>query len=156
MKKYAFVDRDGTIIFEPPDTFYVDSLDKLQILPGVIQTLQLLKKKGYSLVMVTNQDGLGSDYNPTDVFNRIQAALLGQLKKEGIEFERILVCPHYAEDNCQCRKPKTGLIKDITDIDKESSLMIGDREADVQFARNLHIKDYKLIPNRGMEDLEII
>lgn len=151
MKKYAFVDRDGTMIVEPQDTFQIDSLDVLELLPGVIDCLKELQEDGYSLVMVSNQNGIGTPSFPQENFDIPQKAFEDILKNEGIEFDLVLVCPHFPEDNCECRKPKLGLVKDFDDIDKENSIMIGDRDTDLEFAKNLGIRGIKIELNKGME-----
>ncbi|HZE87799.1 MAG TPA: histidinol-phosphatase, partial [Methylomirabilota bacterium] len=139
-QKYAFLDRDGTLIFEPQDTYQIDSIKKFKILDGVIQGLTLLKNQGYKLVMVTNQDGLGTDSFPKVAFQLAQNTLLGILKKEGIIFSDIFICPHFSSDQCRCRKPKTGLVTSLlNNIDKKNSLVCGDRNTDKEFAKNLGI-----------------
>lgn len=142
-KKFAFIDRDGTLISEPEDTRQVDSVKKLRILEGVIKGLKLLKKNGFELIMVTNQDGLQTSSFPKKNFQRVQNKLLQFLKNKGIVFNRILVCPHWESDKCNCRKPKVGLVKKIINsnkIDKTNSFVCGDRISDKQFAQNLGIK----------------
>jgi len=142
-KKYAFIDRDGTLIFEPQDTYQIDSLEKLKILDGVIEGLKKLQTKGYQLIMISNQDGLGTDSFPKDSFDAPQNKMLELFKKEGIVFEKIFVCPHFAFENCDCRKPKLGLIKDFLNeskIDMDSSFVVGDRDSDREYANNIGIK----------------
>ncbi|NIA02570.1 MAG: histidinol-phosphatase, partial [Nitrospirae bacterium] len=143
LKKYAFLDRDGTLIFEPQDTFQVDSIEKLKILDGAIEGLKNLQKRGFKLVMVTNQNGVGTPSFPIEDFEKPQARLLEIFKENGIEFEQIFVCPHLPEDGCDCRKPKTGLVEKFfaeTDIDLTQSFVCGDRETDRKFAEKLGIK----------------
>ncbi|HEX5797102.1 MAG TPA: histidinol-phosphatase [Candidatus Saccharimonadales bacterium] len=150
MSKYAFVDRDGTLIFEPQDTLYVDSVERLRIAPGMVKYLQKLNAEGYKLVMVTNQDHLGTSKNPHHVFNTVQSELTRRLENKGVFFDQILICPHGPDDGCACRKPKTGLVSHLKDITKTTSLMIGDRETDMQFAANLGIKGIKVETNQGI------
>lgn len=143
IKKYAFLDRDGTLIFEPQDTFQIDSLEKLKILDGVIKGLKELTQKGYTLVMITNQDGLEtSSFSKAD-FNAPQNRMLSIFKNEGIKFKKIFICPHLPSENCDCRKPKTGLVKKFlinNKIDKSKSFVCGDRKNDSLFAKNIEIK----------------
>lgn len=147
-KKYAFLDRDGTLIFEPQDTFQVDCIEVLQILPGVIEGLKELFNAGFSFVMVTNQNGIGTVSFPEEDFEVPQRKLLEILRKEGIVFERVFVCPHFPKDNCICRKPKTALVDDfMSKVDKESSFMLGDRDTDKEFAKNIGIQSYKMLTN---------
>jgi imidazoleglycerol-phosphate dehydratase/histidinol-phosphatase len=148
--KVVFVDRDGTLIFEPPDTKQVDSLDKLRILPGVIPGLKNLVSQGYKLVMVSNQDGLGTKSFPRIDFELPQNKLLKDLQENGITFSGIFICPHFEKDKCACRKPKVGLLKKFLEtnrIDYEKSFLIGDRDSDVKFAENLGVKAYIMATN---------
>ena len=149
LNKYALIDRDGTIIYEPTlkDTkpgdipYQIDSLEKLKILPGVIEGLKKLQKLNYKLVMISNQDNLGSKNYPQSKFDRVQDKLLKILKKNSIKFSNILICPHLPSNSCKCRKPKTGLLQNIIrDINKKNSLVIGDRSSDEQLAKKLNIK----------------
>lgn len=141
--KYAFLDRDGTLIFEPQDTFQIDSIEKLKILDGVTEGLKALKKRGYELIMITNQNGLGTYQLPKDNFDAPQNKMLKVFKENGIIFKQIFVCPHLPSENCDCRKPKTGFVKKLlrdNQIDKNNSLMCGDRITDEQFAKNIGVK----------------
>ncbi len=136
-RSYAFIDRDGTLIYEPPVTFQVDSVDDLQILPGVISGLKKLQKIGYRLIMITNQDGLGSASNPMKSFMNVQNVLLSKLRERGIQFENVLICPHLPEDNCACRKPKIGLVQTMLSkkqINMKTYKVCGDRSSDRGFA----------------------
>src|ERR1041384_235559 len=146
MKKVVFVDRDGTIIREPADE-QIDSLEKLEFVPGIISGLKLLVDAGYSLVMVSNQDGLGSRCYPRRSFDLVQEKVLRLLKGEGIIFERIFICSHLPQDDCDCRKPKLGSLKNYlrrNNIDRVRSFVRGDRETDVDFARNLGVQSVRL------------
>lgn len=132
-QKYAFLDRDGTLIFEPEDDFQVDSLDKLQILDGAIGGLTQLVNRGYKLAMITNQNGVGTPAFPAEAFELPQQAMLEVFGKAGITFDKVFVCPHFEEDQCDCRKPKTGLLDEFlrtADIDLANSFVCGDRESD--------------------------
>lgn len=148
--KIAFLDRDGTLIFEPPDTKQIDSIERLKILDNVFESLKLMQEKGYKLIMVTNQDGLGGKNFPKERFDKPQKELLRLFKKQGIKFYKILVCPHKRTDGCICRKPNIGLVKKLfekEEIDKDMSFMVGDRETDEQFAINLNIAPFRMNPN---------
>jgi imidazoleglycerol-phosphate dehydratase/histidinol-phosphatase len=143
-----FVDRDGTLIEEPPD-FQVDSLEKVRLLPQVIPSLTALKADGYRFVMVTNQDGLGGARYPQQRFDQVQQFVLHLFGSQGIEFERTFVCPHFEHEGCACRKPLTGLVTDYLKdlkLDTARSVMVGDRDTDLQFARNLGIRGLRVQP----------
>jgi imidazoleglycerol-phosphate dehydratase/histidinol-phosphatase len=146
MRRVLFIDRDGTLI-EEPDDFQVDSLDKVRLVPGVISALAALCNAGYRLVMVSNQDGLGTDSFPQEDFARVQAHVLGIFSSQGIEFDEVFICPHLPSDNCACRKPRTGLLARYlasTSIDTDASAVIGDRDSDMQLAANLGIRGIRL------------
>jgi imidazoleglycerol-phosphate dehydratase/histidinol-phosphatase len=140
--RILFVDRDGTLIEEPADQ-QVDSLEKIRFMPGVFAALAELKKNGLRLVMVTNQDGLGTPAFPRPTFEAPHEFILQAFRSQGIEFDAVFVCPHFQADGCECRKPRTGLVKGFirdNDVDLEGSAMIGDRETDLEFARNLGLR----------------
>jgi histidinol-phosphate aminotransferase len=154
-KKYAFIDRDGTLIFEPTDTRQIDSIKKLKILEGVIKGLKELKTKGFELIMVTNQDGLGTSTFQKDNFQPAQNKMLLLFKNEGIIFNKILICPHLKSTQCDCRKPKLGLVKNLLNnnkIDKNNSFACGDRLSDKQFAQNIEIKFVSMKTNTNFYD----
>ena len=139
MKKVLFIDRDGTIISEPLDE-QVDSFEELQFLPGVITALSgITKETDYELVMVTNQDGLGTDAFPEATFWPTHNKVLQILKGEGIEFSEIFIDRTNPEDNAPTRKPGTAMLTKYLaqGVDLESSFVIGDRVTDLQLAKNL-------------------
>lgn len=140
-KKYLFIDRDGTLISEPKD-HQIDSVDKFSLLPGVISSLKLLVDSGWTLVMVSNQDGLGSEQYPVKSFETIQRLLLQILGSEGISFHEITICPHFQIDGCRCRKPGVGLVQKYissNQMDRQHSWVIGDRASDMELASNMGI-----------------
>ncbi len=140
MRKILFIDRDGTIIKEPPDK-QIDSLEKLEFYPGVICGMKAIAETlDYQLVMVTNQDGLGTELFPEDTFWPVHNKMLTILKNEGVSFEDILIDISLPQDQAPTRKPRTGLLKEYLkdpEIDWQQSYVIGDRESDVQLALNL-------------------
>ncbi len=141
--KYAFLDRDGTLIFEPQDTFQIDSIEKLRILDGVIKGLKELNNRGYELIMISNQNGIGTASFPKANFEIPQNKMLSIFKKNGITFKEIFICPHLPSENCNCRKPKTGLVEKFlikNQINKDKSFVCGDRPTDKLFAKNIGVK----------------
>jgi imidazoleglycerol-phosphate dehydratase / histidinol-phosphatase len=139
MKKVLFIDRDGTILKEPEDE-QVDSLEKLSFIPGAISGLtSIAKELDYELVMVTNQDGLGTDSFPEESFWPAQNKMIDILKGEGITFSEILIDRTFPEENAPSRKPGTGLVRHYMAgaYDLTRSFVIGDRLTDVEFAKNI-------------------
>ena len=140
MKKILFIDRDGTIINEH-ETFQIDRFDKLVFYPKVFEFLgKISKELDYKLVMVSNQDGLGTNSYPEEDFNMIQNFILKTLKNEGIEFDDILIDNSFPEDNKPTRKPGIGLLKSYLNnkkFDIKNSFVIGDRLTDMEFAFNI-------------------
>jgi len=150
-QKYAFLDRDGTLIFEPFDDAQIDSLEKLQILGGATEGLKNLADRGYKFVLVTNQDGLGTASFPSEAFELANQAMLKTFSNAGITFDQVFVCPHFEQDGCNCRKPKTGLLDEFfrtTNIDMENSFLCGDRETDKELAKTMGLK-FAPMPTNG-------
>ena len=143
MKRLLFIDRDGTLIKEPADE-QIDSFEKLEFVEGVFRNLGFIRKNlDFEFVMVSNQDGLGTDSFPEDTFWPVHNFILQTLKGEGIEFDNILIDHHFPEDNHPCRKPGTGMLTEYIDnpeYDLANSYVIGDRETDAQLAANLGCK----------------
>jgi len=143
MKKILFIDRDGTLILEPADE-QIDSFTKLEFYPGAITNLaKIVKELDYDLVMVTNQDGLGTDSHPEVNFWPVHNFILKTLENEGITFREIIIDRTFARDNAPTRKPGTALLQHFfneTDYDLKNSFVIGDRLNDVVLAKNLDAK----------------
>jgi imidazoleglycerol-phosphate dehydratase/histidinol-phosphatase len=156
MKKVLFIDRDGTLIVEPPDDFQVDSLEKLEFLPGVFRNLFAISKHlDYELVMVSNQDGMGSEAYPEESFHLVQGKVLKAFENEGITFKRIFIDCSFPEDQSPTRKPEIGLLQEYLDgtYDMTNSFVIGDRLTDVQMAKNLGSKAIYYAPEERANDL---
>lgn len=147
-KNVLFIDRDGTIIVEPPD-FQIDALAKIKLVPGVIPALLALQQAGFSLVMVSNQDGLGTESFPEPAFTESHEFLMHLLDSQGIVFDAVFICPHLPGDGCSCRKPRTGLLTDylaLTELDVRRSAVLGDRDTDMQLAENLSLRGIRIDP----------
>ena len=153
MKKVLFIDRDGTLVIEPPIDYQLDSLEKLEFYPGVFQGLsKIVAELDYELVMVTNQDGLGTSSFPEDTFWPAHNKMLQAFKNEGIEFSEILIDRSFPEENAPTRKPNTGLLNKYIfgDYDLENSYVIGDRATDIELAKNLKSKSVFIGDNNEM------
>ena len=140
MKSALFLDRDGTLIIEPPVTFQVDTLEQMTFLPGVIRNLHFIREKlSHELVMVTNQDGLGTPVYPQENFDSVQNKMLEILEGEGVVFDKIFIDKSFPEDGLPTRKPGTAMLTEYMDgsYDLANSYVIGDRLTDVQLAKNL-------------------
>lgn len=151
-EKVLFIDRDGTLI-EEPDDFQVDALQKIRLVRGVIPALLELRHHGYRFVMVSNQDGLGSEAFPQADFDVCHAHTLQLFNSQDIHFDEIFICPHRPDDNCECRKPRTGLLTRYlaaTDIDLAGSAVIGDRATDMELAGRIGVRG--LLVNTASED----
>jgi imidazoleglycerol-phosphate dehydratase/histidinol-phosphatase len=143
MKTVLFIDRDGTLIVEPPVTYQVDTLDQMTFLPGLLRNLYFIRKNcSFELVMVTNQDGLGTDVYPQKNFDTVQGKMLEILKGEEIQFDQIFIDKSFPEDNLPTRKPGTAMLTSYMDgsYDMSRSFVIGDRLTDVMLAKNLGCK----------------
>lgn len=139
-KKVLFIDRDGTLIWEPPTDFQIDSFEKFKFLPGVITWLgKIVRELDYELVMVTNQDGLGTDSFPENTFWPVQNLMVQTLESEGIVFSEICIDRTFEKDNAPTRKPNTGLLTKYLsgEYDLINSFVIGDRLTDVKLAKNI-------------------
>jgi imidazoleglycerol-phosphate dehydratase/histidinol-phosphatase len=149
--KVLFVDRDGTLIEEPADQ-QIDRYEKFRLLPGVIVALRRLVGAGYELVMVTNQDGLGTAAFPEETFIGPQRLLLEILAGEGIVFREVLVDRSLPSENAPTRKPALGLVQHWLGagmLDRARSAVIGDRESDLEFARNIGVRGLRIDAGRG-------
>ena len=154
MKKYLFVDRDGTIIKEPAD-YQIDHIDKLVFFPNVISSLKLAHKiLGYQLVLITNQDGLGTESFPSEDFWPVQNLMIRTLESEGISFEKIAIDSSFPSENSPNRKPRTGMLTDLMSqgFDLENSFVIGDRYTDVELGKNLGIKSFLFNASQSGKD----
>ncbi len=149
-KRCLFIDRDGTLVAEPPDE-QVDSFDKIRFLPGVFTHLnRIATQLSFELVLVTNQDGLGTDSFPEDDFWPVHHFIMDTLKNEGIIFSDELIDRSFPEEQLPTRKPGTEMLKkylEDSEYDLARSYVIGDRQSDIQLAENLGAKGILIAPN---------
>ncbi|WP_196888515.1 bifunctional histidinol-phosphatase/imidazoleglycerol-phosphate dehydratase HisB [Aureivirga sp. CE67] len=140
MKKVLFIDRDGTLVIEPPIDHQLDSWEKLEFYPEVFQWLaKIAKELDFELVMVTNQDGLGTDSFPEETFWPVQNFIVKSFENEGVNFKEILIDKSFESEKKDTRKPRTGLLQKYIygDYDLKKSFVIGDRATDIELAKNL-------------------
>lgn len=158
-KKVLFIDRDGTIITDPPPTYQVDSFPKLEFYPHVFEYLtKIAKELDYELVMVTNQDGLGTEVFPEENFWPVHDFIIKGFENESIRFDEVLIDRTFPSENNTTRKPATGMVADYinnADYDLANSFMIGDRITDVIFAKNLGCKALYLNNNESLGASEV-
>lgn len=150
MKRTLFIDRDGTLVIEPPVDYQLDSLEKLEFYPKVFRNLYFIRKQlDFEFVMVTNQDGLGTDSFPEETFWPAHNKMLKTLEGEGIRFDDILIDRSFPEENSPNRKPRTGMLGNYLsgEYDLANSYVIGDRLTDMQLAVNLGAKGIWLRPD---------
>ena len=153
-KKVLFIDRDGTLVIEPPVDYQLDSLEKLEFYPKMMRNLFFIRKKlDFELVMVSNQDGLGTASFPEDTFWPAHNLLLKTLEGEGITFDAIYIDRSMPQDNAPTRKPRTGMLTrylNYEDYDLAGSFVIGDRATDVELACNLGCRAILLQPDKQL------
>ena len=158
MKKVLFIDRDGTIVLEP-ENYQLDALEKVEFYPKAFQYLaKIANELDYELVMVTNQDGLGTDSFPEETFWPTQNFILKAFENEGIKFDAVFIDRSFPEDNAPTRKPRTGMLTkyiDNPEYDLENSFVLGDRLTDVELAKNLGAKAIFINNNDGIGSNEI-
>ena len=157
MQKILFIDRDGTLILEPQPDQQVDSFAKLDYVPKAISAMRrIAEETDYTLVMVTNQDGLGTDAFPEDTFWPAHNKMLATFAGENIHFAAVHIDRHFPRDNAPTRKPGTGMLTDYfsADYDLANSYVIGDRLTDVQLAINMGTKAILFLPPGGLDTVQ--
>ena len=162
MKKVLFIDRDGTLVVEPPIDYQLDSFEKLEFVPKVMRNLGFIRNKlDFEFAMVTNQDGLGTSSFPEDTFWPVHNLVMNTLKNEGITFDEVFIDRSFPEENASTRKPRTGMLGKYIDnpaYDLAGSFVIGDRYTDVELAKNLGCKaillqdDKDSLVEKGLEE----
>lgn len=152
--KILFIDRDDTVIVNKD---YLDDPAGIEFLPGAIEGLKAFMDKGYKLVMITNQSGIARGYFTIETLEAIHQRMLQLLAQQGVELLKIYYCPHGPEDDCDCRKPRTGMLKQAGkdfSFDHEAAAMIGDSKADIHLARNFGITAIQV--TNGRQDATVI
>jgi D-glycero-D-manno-heptose 1,7-bisphosphate phosphatase len=142
MNKALFLDRDGVINKEYN---YVFRIEDFEFVPGIFELCENYQKKGYLIIVITNQAGIARGYYTEDSFNLLTNWMLGEFNKKGIKISKVYFCPHHPEitGECECRKPKPGMILKAAhdfDIDIENSILIGDKDSDILAGKNAGIK----------------
>jgi imidazoleglycerol-phosphate dehydratase/histidinol-phosphatase len=159
-KRVLFIDRDGTLINEAPPTYQLDSFDKLTFYPGMFEYMgRIARELDYELVMVTNQDGLGTDAFPENSFRPLHELVMKSLEGEGINFTKVFIDRTFPADNAPTRKPATGMLTEYLgneQYDIANSFVIGDRITDIQLAKNLGCKGIWLKVDASLGGAEII
>ena len=165
-KKVLFIDRDGTIVIEPPVDYQLDAFEKLEFYPKAIRNLYFIRQKlDFEFAMVTNQDGLGTPSFPEDTFWPVHNLVLNTLHNEGVTFDEIFIDRSFPEDNAPTRKPRTGMLTrylNNEDYDLAGSFVIGDRATDVELAKNLGCKaillqdDKECLKEKNLEDVCVL
>ena len=156
MKKVIFLDRDGTLIVEPPITEQVNSLEEMVFVPYVISSLKSLYEAGFELVVITNQEGLGTPANKRKNYELINRKMFEVFASVGIKFSHLFECAHDEKDKCKCRKPGIGMVKDYlakTKIDRSNSFVVGDRKTDIEFAKNIGLRGFMLSRKLNWQDI---
>ena len=159
--KAAFIDRDGTINNERD---YVYRIDQFELIPGVIEALQLLVKEGIKIYIITNQAGIAKGYYTEEQFHSFNKFMLNYFEGEGVKIEKVLYCPHHPDGvipqytlNCNCRKPNTGLIEEILElgnIQPDETVLIGDKNSDIDAGYKMGITTYLVLTGYGMEHMK--
>jgi D-glycero-D-manno-heptose 1,7-bisphosphate phosphatase len=151
VRRYALLDRDGTIVVEKN---YLKSKDQLELLPHAVEGLRMLRSQGFGLIVISNQSGIGRGLVTSDEVEAIHAELKGRLAQEGVILAGIYYCPHAPSENCVCRKPRTALAlqaaKDLG-FDPVESVVIGDKTSDIEFGRALNARTILVRTGYGLE-----
>ncbi len=154
--KALFLDRDGVINYDPG---YVYRIEDFEFMPGIFEALAGFMMLGYEIFVVTNQSGIGRGYYSEDDFAKLSKYMIDEFKSHGIEIKKIYHCPHTPIDDCNCRKPKPGMILQALDefnISLKDSLMIGDKPSDLESARRAGVESGYLIGDEFKSVLEVL
>lgn len=154
--KALFLDRDGVINYDPG---YVYRIEDFEFMPGIFEALAGFMALGYEIFVVTNQSGIGRGYYSEDDFAKLSKYMIDEFKSYGVEIKKIYHCPHAPSDDCNCRKPKPGMILQALDefnISLKDSLMIGDKPSDLESARRAGVESGYLIGDEFKSVLEVL
>lgn len=154
--KALFLDRDGVINYDPG---YVYRIEDFEFMPGIFEALAGFMMLGYEIFIVTNQSGIGRGYYSEDDFAKLSKYMIDEFKSYGVEIKKIYHCPHTPSDDCNCRKPKPGMILQALDefnISLKDSLMIGDKPSDLESARRAGVESGYLIGDEFKSVLEVL
>ncbi|GAX86814.1 D-glycero-D-manno-heptose 1,7-bisphosphate phosphatase [Lebetimonas natsushimae] len=154
--KAAFLDRDGVINI---DKNYVHKIEDFEFKDGIFDLLKLLQDKGFVLFVVTNQSGIGRGYYTLEDFKKLTDYMLNELKKRGIKIKEVAFCPHHPGVNCECRKPKPGMILNLAkkyNIDLKHSILIGDKQSDIEAGKNAGVGKTYLVEDSLFDIIEKI
>ena len=153
MKPCIFIDRDDTIIHDVP---YLSDPSLVALTPGASEALASFRELGFSIVIISNQSGIGRGYFTEEQLRKVNARMLELLADGGATIDAIYYCPHRPDENCNCRKPKTGMLEQACrdfDVDKAHSVMIGDLKGDVDMGKSFGIKTIQImLPNKAKQD----
>ena len=152
--KAAFLDRDGTIIEEKD---FIKTADQIEFVPGSIEAIKLLRNLGYKIVVVSNQSGIGRGILTEKMVTDVNASFLRRLEDEGAAADALYFCPHHPDDDCDCRKPKTGMIKRAVrelELDLKDAVVIGDKLADIQLGKNIGATTVLMLTGYGRKVLD--
>lgn len=154
--KALFLDRDGVINYDPG---YVYRIEDFEFMPGIFEALAGFMALGYEIFVVTNQSGIGRGYYSEDDFAKLSKYMIDEFKSYGVEIKKIYHCPHTPSDDCNCRKPKPGMILQALNehnIDPQASLIIGDKPSDLEAARRAGVESGYLIGDEFKSVLEVL
>jgi D-glycero-D-manno-heptose 1,7-bisphosphate phosphatase len=150
--KVAFLDRDGTIIAEKD---FIKRSDEIEFISGSIQAIKLLRDSGYKIVVISNQSGIGRGILTEKMVREVNESFLRTLREEGAPVDSLYFCPHHPEDNCDCRKPNTGMIQKAAQehqLDLKDAVVIGDKLADVKLGKNIGAKTVLVLTGYGEKE----
>jgi histidinol-phosphate phosphatase family protein len=152
--KVAFLDRDGTIIEEKD---FIKTPEEIEFIPDSIEAIRILRDLGYKIIVISNQSGIGRGILTHEMVACVNEIFLSRLKKEKADVDALYYCPHLPEDNCDCRKPNTGLIKKAVEerkLDLEDAVVIGDKLSDVELGKKLRAKTVLVLTGYGKKEVE--